>query len=306
MKRFVINQEKDINRCLIDFLVFNFQNITKSKLLKEIKKGNIKINKQKTSSLYILKRGDEINIYTRLSVLKLEKENLEFLKVNLNIPIVYEDDKFIVFNKPKNVLCQADKNERINTLNNFLKKYLYTKGNKKYSQANLVHRIDKDVSGLVLACLNKQLIRKISSYWNTEYISKYYIALLKGKINKTKGLIKANLMFDENLQKMVIDKNNIYKKEASLTYELIKYEKDNSLVKVKLLTGKKHQIRVLFANLNHPIIGEKKYSKDYKHSLCLISYEMKFNFPKEENNLIYLNNKKIRLDKKATELFSFD
>lgn len=115
--------KKDVNKKLCDYIKSLNDNLTITSIKREINKGSVKVNNSKVKDNYLLQENDELIIY-----LKIKKVNDKYLKTKIKQRIFYEDENIIIFDKDKNVSCQENENEKINTLNNYLKKYCYEKG----------------------------------------------------------------------------------------------------------------------------------------------------------------------------------
>lgn len=298
MKIFKItkNEENSILKLFL-FEKFNKQ-ISISKICKEIKKGNIKINNNKTDFNYVLKKNDEIKIYFKNEALLKEKKFV-FLKSKDHLNIVYEDKNIIIVNKPRGLICQPDSKQKIDTLNNRIKKYLYLKNDLCFNESNLCHRLDKYTTGLCIAGKTKENIKEINKHWNTNSIKKTYLCLAYGVFHKKKKTLVDFIKKDFLNKKMVIDLNNEFNSKIITTYEVIKQYQDHALLKVNLETGKKHQIRLHLSSIGHPILGDTKYNKINNLNYlfpCLISYKIQFEFPKN-HKLFYLNNLKFEIEK---------
>lgn len=293
MKKIFVNKN-DIGIALWKYLLNIFPNKTKSWIKREINKGNIKVNNKKVFDNYLIKLNDEIFIYSKI------KNDSKFLKCELNIEIFYEDDNIIIFNKPKGILSQEDKNEKINTLNNFIKKYIFLKekDQKKADEVGLIHRLDKNTEGLIIGCKNKNVLKIMNSEMNKHNITKKYIAIVHGKPKKRILILKDYIKKDLSINKMIVSKNFIeHSKEITTKIKLIESIKDLSLLEVEIKSGKKHQIRAHLAFHKMPILGDFKYqNKKYISKIvgqALISNEVIFNI--ENDKMKYLNNMIFRL-----------
>ncbi|MDE5545175.1 MAG: RluA family pseudouridine synthase [Malacoplasma sp.] len=287
----ILIKKEDSKKILRDFLSEKFPQLSSSKINKSIKNGDIKVNKKKSNWNYELKENDQIHLFLKIK----QNKNMIFLKANKNIKIIYEDENIIVVDKPRGIICQPDKNEKINTLNNQIKKYLYDKKDKAYESTNLCHRLDKYTSGLCIGAKNQKTLKELNTLWNTKAISKFYLALCYGKFKEKKKMLVNYVYFNETSQKMEIDRKNIYNKKMETKYSVIRQNKNYALLEIEILTGKKHQIRVHMASIGNPVLGDTKYNKINNFSYqfpCLISYKLKFNFPKN-HFLNYLNEKNI-------------
>ena len=271
---------------LLEFLLNKFSFISISKIKKHIKNGNIKINNAKVFYLQTLHLNDEIKIYSK--EFKIQKVNWNFLKANKLKHVLYEDKNILIVDKPRGLLCQEDANQKIDTLNNRIKKYLYEK--KEWDPEiettftpNICHRIDKYTTGLIVAAKNKKTLSEINKLWNTNAITKKYICLVYGIPKSKNKLLDNYIMIDENNSIKII-KDNQFNKKIITEYSVITEYKNYSKLLVTLKTGKKHQIRIHLNHIGHPILGDTKYNKvdsmGYKYP-CLNSFQIEFNFPKK-------------------------
>lgn len=292
--------KENCNKDLKTFILNLYNDLTVSAFNKAVKKGDIKVNSKKVFWNYLLQENDTINIFLRLknpNDKQNSKNNNDFLNSKDELKVFYEDENIIVVIKPRGLICQPDKNEKIDTLNNRIKRYLYLKKDKSYETANLCHRLDKYTTGLCLAGKKPNIIRDMNELWNTDVVQKFYLCLCFGVFKEKRKLLKNYIVFNEKSQKMEIDYDNKFNKEIITSYKVIRQEKQYALLEVKLLTGKKHQIRVHMASIDHPVLGDTKYNKINNFGFrfpCLCSYKLKFNFDKT-HYLHYLNNVKLEL-----------
>lgn len=317
MKEILIKKEFSNQRA--DKFVRKFLNDAPlSFIYKLFRKKDVKVNKHWIKQNYILQENDLLEIYVSEAQL-LEFNNpkkIENIQVNLNI--IYEDKNILVVNKPTGILIHGDENEKRITLSNKVLSYLYNKHEFNPNEQGFipgpVHRLDRNTSGVVIFAKNiiaSQLL--MQAFKNHEGIIKHYLALVKGKINKS-GEINAPLIKDANTGLVKVDSISQNAKTAITTYELIDYKDDLSLVDVLLVTGRTHQIRVHFAYINHPLVGDNKYgdfafNKEFKkkynfENQFLHAYSLSFINLKGE--LSYLNNKvfSAKLDEKKKEILS--
>ena len=175
--------------------------------------------------------------------------------------ILYEDNHIIVVVKPVNILSQADITGDIDMLS-IIKEYLKEKYQKPGNvYLGLVHRLDRVVGGVMVFAKTSKAASRLSEEIRKNKIHKKYLAVCHGKINNY-GEMVDYLKKDDNFNTIV--SNSKEGKFSKLTYELISYdkEKDLSLVKVNLETGRHHQIRVGFASRHHPLVGDSRYGID--------------------------------------------
>ncbi len=185
------------------------------------------------------------------------------------VRIEFEDDNLLVVYKPAGVLSQKDKTGTPSIVE-FVKDHLTKKGAKEI-YAGLVHRIDRPVAGLLVIGKNKRATELVSRLFKRDRVRKKYSAIVFGKLDKPKGELKHFLLEREGETTLAFDKlpkDNKKYKEAVLEYEVIgcgkyhdidAFDKVFSLVSVRLITGRKHQIRAQFTAIGHPIIGDSRY-----------------------------------------------
>lgn len=201
------------------------------------------------------------------------------------INIIYEDNHLLVVDKPINVpVCEDESKD--DDLLNILKQYLKEKYNKQGNvYLGLVHRLDRPVGGIMVFAKTSKAASRISKQISNHTFDKTYYAVVKGKV-KTKGTLIDRLTKDNKKNITKIDNSG---KEAILDYELIEYKDNLSLVKIKLKTGRSHQIRVQFSSRNHPLYGDQKYNKDSKvnEQIALFAQKIEFIHPTKNNQISF-------------------
>ncbi|MCM1052761.1 MAG: RNA pseudouridine synthase [Ruminococcus sp.] len=170
------------------------------------------------------------------------------------LDIIYEDKELLVVNKPAKMLTISD-GKSDNTLYSMARDYVKKKH--KSNKIFIVHRLDKETSGLVVFAKNEKLKKYLQDNWNN-ITKKEYIAILEGKLPTNSGLIK-NYLLETKTYQVYVSKNK-KGSYAETYYEVIKRTSNNTIVMVNIKTGKKHQIRCGFSNLGYPIIGDKNYN----------------------------------------------
>lgn len=178
--------------------------------------------------------------------------------------IVYEDDKIIIYNKPSGVLVQSNRSFDVDLMSD-IKTYLVRKGEK--SNLFIINRLDRPVSGLVLMAKTKEMAAFLSKILQKGNIDKEYLAVIKGKVDAAEGTMEDYLVTDPlNNTSSISNSKDVKAKRAALEYEVIASREISnevlSLVKIKLLTGRHHQIRVQFASRNTPLMGDTKYGME--------------------------------------------
>lgn len=172
------------------------------------------------------------------------------------IDIVYEDKSIIVVNKPAHLLTISTDNEKEKTL--FHKVISYEKQKNKNNKIFIVHRLDRDTSGLIVFAKSEKVKKILQDNWDKMAKTRGYIAVVEGKAEKKKDTIKNWIKERSDFTSYTSDKPSDGKL-AITKYELLNTSKSYSLLKIEILTGRKNQIRVHMKDMGNPIIGDKKY-----------------------------------------------
>ncbi len=250
------------------YLKSQFTSLTQSFIEKNIRKKNILINNSKTSSKYIVKKNDILNI---LNFHKDKFKNKIIFKKNTKVPdkiiskfnksIIFQNDDFLILNKWSSISTQGGSKINI-SIDDIIKKISL--------DYKLVHRLDKDTSGLLIISKNRNSAKKFGNLFKARSINKTYLAVCEG----TPRLVESKVELD------IRNKLNKFEKTKTF-YKLIKKSNGLSLILFKPLTGKTHQLRIVSKNLSCPIIGDKKYniqSKYKKETLKLNAHILQFNY----------------------------
>ena len=191
--------------------------------------------------------------------------------------VIYEDNHLLVVEKPQNVLVQADNTNDLDLLTS-LKKYIKEKYNKPGEvYLGLVHRLDRPVGGVMVFARTSKAASRLSNMIRMHEFEKNYLAIVEG-MPLEEGAFEDYLLKLENENKTIVDKNGKYSK---LSYKLLGFKDGLSLVKIKLETGRSHQIRVQFSSRGYALWGDQKYNFKVKvgEQIALWSYELKFKHP---------------------------
>lgn len=193
------------------------------------------------------------------------------------IKIIYEDNHLLVVEKPINVPVQLDSSNDEDLLS-ILKKYLKKKYNKNGNvYLGLVHRLDRPVSGIMVFAKTSKAASRLSEQIRKNEFKKTYIAVVCGSLSN-KAILRDKLIKDYKTNMVRVSKDG---KEAILDYEIISKQNNLNLVKINLITGRAHQIRVQFASRNNPLFGDQRYNKDAKvgQQIALVAIELEFMHP---------------------------
>ena len=200
------------------------------------------------------------------------------------IKVLYEDNHLIAVLKPINVPTQKDSSNDIDMVS-LVKDYLKKKYNKPGNvYLGLLHRLDRPVSGVLLFAKTSKAAERMTKEIKNHNVRKTYYAVVEGKVDK-KGTFIDKLLKDEKTNFVrVSDKG----KEAKLEYELICYKNNYSLVKINLITGRSHQIRVQFSSRHHPLVGDSKYGNNPKNiDIALFAQTLTFTHPTTKEVLTF-------------------
>lgn len=196
-----------------------------------------------------------------------------------DLPILYEDNEFVVINKPVGLLAVASDTEKSSTAYRMVMDYVQQKD--KHNRIFVVHRIDRETSGVLMFCKNEKIAKALTDSWNDIITKRGYFAIIDGQLDVKEDVIINYLKKNKENFMYVVNKPDKETKRAVTEYKVIKENENYSLLDINLKTGRKNQIRVAFGNLGHYIIGEDKYGEPGNplKRLCLHSYELSFAHP---------------------------
>ena len=270
IKIFKINEDQNFR--LDKYLKNKYTSLTQSFIEKNIRKKNILINNSKTTSKYIVKKHDELKILNFHQ--DLYKNKIIFKKI-IKIPqetkkifdqsILYQDKNFIIINKWSSISTQGGSKIKL-SLDDIIKQIS--------SNYKLVHRLDKETSGLLIISKNLFSARLFGNLFKSSRIDKSYLAICEGKPKQNESIVKLNIKTKNNK----IDNTETY-------YKVLDTHKRISLLLFKPKTGKTHQLRIVSKNLGCPIVGDLKYNYQTKYKyekLKLNAYKLKFTLNMKE------------------------
>lgn len=265
----------DRDNVRIDKYLGDNLNYSRSLVSKMLKDSYVLVNKKAVKPSYLVRLNDEIEILDGY----IKESNVEPTKMELDI--VYEDNDIIIINKPSGLVVHEGAGNHNNTLVNGLMYYTTSLSDgQNTSRPGIVHRLDKDTSGLLIVAKNNKAEEELGKMFKEHTITREYIALVCGTILNDKIKIDAPIGRDpKNRLRMSVTPNNSKKAITHLT--VLKRYKEYTLVKLRLETGRTHQIRVHMKYINHPIYNDPVYSKECISDFgqFLHSYSMDFNHP---------------------------
>lgn len=253
IKKFIVPENLD-NKRLDVAVCDSFSNLTRSFVHKLILNNKIFLNNKLANKHQKVKENDEI-------VVTFPKpENFNIAAQNIKLNIIYEDDDIIVVNKPKGMVVHPAPGHFENTLVNALmwhcKSNLSNIGG--VLRPGIVHRIDKDTSGLMLVAKTNEAYYSLVDQIKNHSVVRIYEAVIYGRLNSSSGTLNFPIgRHKTQRKKMAVNFDN--GKPAITHFKLIKQFKQFSHIKLKLETGRTHQIRVHMAHIGHPIVGDKTY-----------------------------------------------
>ncbi len=270
----VIKIKEDLDIRLDKFLKIEFTSLTQGYIEKNIRKKNILINEQKTSAKYIVKKNDQLKIlnynkenFKNRIIFKRKIDISSSLITEFNKSIIFQNNDFLILNKWSSIATQGGSKINI-SINDIIIKIS--------EDYKLVHRLDKDTSGLLIISKNTKTAKLFGYLFKSSLIKKTYLAICEGKPRLKESNVDLNI------------KNKFNKIEKTKTFykQLYNY-KGLSLILYMPMTGKTHQLRIVSKNLGSPIIGDNKYnpkSKYHIENLKLNAFNLKFNFDNQSYN----------------------
>ncbi len=251
----------------------NLGKFPQSLIEKNLRSGKIKLNKKKIKSSIKVKNGDKIDLFNfnfEENILQKKekfKPTNEVIKSNENL-IIDNNENFVVINKNAGISVQGGTKSKKNLIDIFSKSKIFSE-TKPFS----VHRLDKDTSGVFMMAKNRETAQLLTSLFRLRKIHKTYLAICHGEIEKKSGEWNDNLVRYDNGKKIIENAKTIFK--------VVDKNSNFSLVEMRPITGRKHQLRKQLFNIGHSIYGDKKYKlsgsiKGINKNLMLHAYQIKF------------------------------
>ena len=283
MELLKVKEGEENNR--IDAYISSKTDISRVTVQRLIKEGNVLVNNKEVKASYKTKIDDEI------SVEEEKPKEIEIKAQNIPIPILYEDNDIIVVNKPKGMVVHPANGNLDGTLVNAVmdicKDSLSGIGGE--IRPGIVHRLDKDTSGVIIVAKNDKAHINLSEQIKNHQVEKTYIALVRGIVKENQATIDMPISRStKDRKKMAVNKNG----KRAITHFIVlkRFPKDNcTLLQVKIETGRTHQIRVHMAEIGHPLIGDTVYSSGKNpwgiEGQCLHAKSLKFKHPITEKEM---------------------
>ena len=251
----------------------NVGKIPQGLIEKNLRAGNIKLNKKKIKSSYKIQINDRIDFFNfkfkdNITQKKFKfKPSKEIIKSNEN-QIIHDNDDFIVLNKSSGISVQGGTKSKKNLVDIFAKSKIF-KDSKPYS----VHRLDKDTSGVFIIAKKRESAQLLTSLFRLRKVHKTYLAICHGELDKDSGEWNDDLIRYDGDKKII--------EKAKTIFKVIDKNSEASLLELKPITGRKHQLRKQLYAIGQPIFGDIKYklsnsNKGINKNLMLHSYQIRF------------------------------
>ncbi len=277
---------KDLNNIRFDrWFKENILNVPNSLLQKLLRKNIIKVNKKKVKSSLRLKTDDEITIYNISKYKPTDlKKKITYLPANyeknkLEDVVIFDNENYIIVNKPRSIAVQSG-TKNLKNIIDILKQTKYFINSKPY----IVHRLDKETSGVMIVAKNKSYAQFFTSLFRLRKIHKTYIALVKGSFSSDIKKMEDLLKYEERNKKIFL--------KAITGVRILKKNDNYSLLELNPITGRKHQLRRQLFLRGFPVIGDNKYNivnkkKFYNKNQNMLLHAYKIKYMKNDKKFTY-------------------
>ena len=266
---------------LLPFLRQNFPTSSSNKLRKMLTTGRVNVNNATIhKAKYSLRKNDVVEISKKSS--KSKKASNELSINNLKIDLIYEDESILIVEKPPKVLSVATDKLESNTLHSKCVDYLKQADSKGW--AYIVHRLDKETSGIMLLAKHKAAKNYLQQQFAERLVYRIYHALVEGIPNMKSGTVTQFLIEDKHLNIKPASRSNNNAKEAITHWEVLSSNSESSIIRVMIETGRRHQIRMAMKSLGHPIVGDTVHGAqtDPFSRICLHATSLEFLHPQTD------------------------
>lgn len=274
----IIIKKEDENKRIDSYIANNIENMSRVMAQRLIEEGKILVDGKKVKTSYKTQEGNTITIE------EIKPKESKIIAQEIPLEIIYEDKDMIVINKPKGMVVHPANGNYEGTLVNAImalcKESLSGIGGE--IRPGIVHRLDKDTSGIIMVAKNDETHINLSEQIKRHEVEKTYIALVKGIVKENEATINMPIgRSPKDRKKMAVVKNG---RQAITHFKVIERFKNYTLLEVKIETGRTHQIRVHMSQIGYPIVGDTTYSNGKNQwniqGQCLHAKQLKFKHPK--------------------------
>ena len=265
IKEFKVHEECE----LLPFLFSKFPSLSRNSV-KSILSGHfVAVNGAPVSQFNLKLSKDDVVIVSKQRITKKNRQDL---------PIIFENEEFIVINKPSGLLTIPSDNEKGRTAYRMVNDYVQQKD--KHNRVFVVHRLDEDTSGVLMFAKNPKIKDLLQKNWGEIVLERGYYAVVEGKMEKPEATL-VNYLKENSLNLMYVSNDKVNGKKCITQYKVLKSNKQYSLLDVNIDTGRKNQIRVQLGHIGHHVIGDDKYGEpsDPLQRLGLHAYKLKLVHP---------------------------
>ena len=283
MEHFIVTFKEANNRLDKALSLFK-SDLSRSYIAKLIEEGKVLVNNKQEKASFKVKENDDILL------MDIEIKTSEIKEEDIPLDVVYEDDDIMIINKVQGMVVHPANGHYSGTLVNAL---MYQADSLStingVVRPGIVHRIDKDTSGLICIAKNDNSHHFLSEQLKDHTMAREYMALVRGVIKENSGTIDMPIGRDKkDRQKMGIDKEG---KPATTHFQVVERFNDHTLVKCQLVSGRTHQIRVHMSAIGHPVEGDplyagRNYDKLYKNGQLLTAYKLKLVHPSSKKEMV--------------------
>jgi 23S rRNA pseudouridine1911/1915/1917 synthase len=274
-KKIIVIQKEEPSKRLDKFLqreIFCNEKISRADIIREIKSGKILVNGKIVKPSYVLKESDELNVVKG----EREKEAGLFPNSKIKIKVLEDNANFLVIDKPAGIQVHPDAHEKENTIANWLLanypkiKDVHDGSRDAQLRPGIVHRLDKDTSGLMVIAKNQKTFNTLKKLFQDRKVKKTYLAIVHGILKEKTGTIETEIAKSADYKRQTIAtvRTRTKARSAFTGYSVLKEFKDYSLVEAYLKTGRTHQIRIHLWSIGHPVVGDQLYKRKAKSNLA--------------------------------------
>lgn len=264
--------EAEENIRLDRFLRIYFSSLNQSQIQKMLRKKDIRVNGGKKEASYHLQKGDEVSVW-KCQITPLKKENTDESDILKQI-VIYKDDNIVVLNKPSGLAVQGGSG-----ISKSIDMFLDTLKFDYSERPRLVHRIDKDTSGILVLARTRKMAQLLTKLFSEHKIKKKYLAVVDGKTEKKEGTFNFPLIkkYVSGQERVCVDfKEGL---PAITHYRVLEHNENYSFLKLSPISGRTHQLRVHCSYVKCPLLGDKKYGFSDKEKLKLHLHAFQIEIP---------------------------